>query len=289
MRGSAACMGAATIVNAIPTGKGAAFGITLEADAEVTLSESSDEFRFEGPSEGKDLVEGCVRSVLGRPTGRTTGIRVRVVSDIPISRGLKSSSAVSNAVVMATARAASLDLEDEDILGIAIDESLKAGVTVTGAFDDSAACYLGGVVMTDNKERRILRRGKIDASLSVLVHVPERKITKSSIRDTDFSSTKQEFEQAFSHALAGEYSRAIEINSRACAEAFGLSEDLARSARELGAVAAGISGTGPATIALAKSHDLGRLKSLFLERGDGRVLEARLNETPAKEVAPRLL
>ena len=37
MIGRAACGGAATIVNAIATGKGAAFGITLEADAEVVL------------------------------------------------------------------------------------------------------------------------------------------------------------------------------------------------------------------------------------------------------------
>lgn len=289
MIGRAACRGAATIVNAIPTGRGAAYGITLEADAEVVLDKESSGFRLVGPSEGATLVEGCVTGVLRRTALDGAMADVRVISNIPISRGLKSSSAVSNAVVMATAKAAAADLRDEEMIRIGIDESLKAGVTVTGAFDDSSACYMGGVAVTDNLERRVLSRGTIDKSLSVLVHVPEKKVVKSSVRDLDFSPFKHEFEEAFKHALAGDYYRAITMNSKACAAAFGLSDEVAELARSKGAVAAGISGTGPSTVALVRERDRERVKAVLEKRTDGHVLEARVNDVPAKEVVPRLL
>jgi shikimate kinase len=282
-------MGAATIVNAIPTGKGAAYGITLETDVEVQISDGNGGTNLLGPSEGYALVDGCLRRVLQMAGKAEAEARVRIVSDIPISRGLKSSSAVSNAVVMATARAAPVQLGDDEILRIGVDESLRAGVTVTGAFDDSAACFLGGVAITDNLERRIIKRGRIDGSLTVLVHIPEKRISKSSIKDLDLSDSRQEFEEAFSCALAGEYARAIEINSRACAKAFGLSEEVAQAARDAGAVAAGISGTGPATVVLLRRQDLSAMKNLLESKAEGSIVHAELNETPAREVVPRLL
>ena len=98
MIGRAACRGAATIVNAIATGKGAAFGITLETDAVVELEEGRGEILLRDSSEGQELAAGCVRAVAARvdPDKRFRG-EVHVRSEIPISRGLKSSSAVSKA------------------------------------------------------------------------------------------------------------------------------------------------------------------------------------------------
>ena len=104
MIGKAACRGAATIVNAIATGRGAAFGITLEADAVVELERGNGDIVLRGSAEGNDLISGCARAVATKALGNSevTG-EVHIKSDIPISRGLKSSSAVSNAVVLATA------------------------------------------------------------------------------------------------------------------------------------------------------------------------------------------
>ncbi len=60
--------GAATIVNAIATGKGAAFGIDLKTWAEVTIHESPEvEVTIEGfTGEPTRLVENCFRSVVDK-------------------------------------------------------------------------------------------------------------------------------------------------------------------------------------------------------------------------------
>lgn len=288
MIGTAGCRGAATIVNAIPTGRGAAFGITLEANASVELSESEPALKVMDVDEGDDLVVRCVRATLERAKVPQRGGRVRVVSDIPVSRGLKSSSAVSSAVVLATSRAASAGLDDSELMDIAVTQSIEAGVTITGAYDDEAACFLGGVVVTDNPSRRILAAGRMDPSLKVIIHVPDRKIRKSSVRNLDFTPAVPQIEEAIRLALAGEYTRAMELNSSACSKILDISEGPAELARDNGAVAAGVSGTGPATVALVRPEDTERLVQA-MESLDGELIRAHINDTPSKEVVPRLL
>lgn len=288
MIGRAACRGAATIVNAIPTGRGAAFGITLETDAEVTILDEAGGIVCPGLGEGAELVAHCVGSTLRGTPLEGRGARVALRSDIPISRGLKSSSAASNAVVLATTRAAQASIDDLRVLGTAVDASVKAGVTITGAFDDAAACYFGGAVVTDNSERRVIARGRMDASLSVLIHVPGRRISKASVRGLDFGPARPDSERALKLAIAGEFAKAMELNSRACSKVLGLSEEVAELARENGAVAAGISGTGPATVVLARREDEAGLARVLEARSDGVVLRAAINDTPATEVVPRL-
>lgn len=288
MIGRAGCRGAATIVNAIATGKGAAFGITLETDAEVRLDGSTGELRLPNQGEGGDLVKGCVRSITKKAGKPDIGGEVRIESEIPISRGLKSSSAVSNALVLATARALSLEIPDFELVLAGIEESIKAGVTVTGAFDDASACFMGGVVATENRSFTIMHRGALDPDLIVLLHVPERRITKASVKKLDFSPIAHEVEKAFDLALRGEYLKAMELNSRAYSKVLDVSEDIAVLARKKGALAAGISGTGPATaIVCDRAQERDILNSL--ERVEGQVLKAHVNATPAREVSPRLL
>jgi shikimate kinase len=289
MIGRAACRGAATIVNAIATGKGAAFGITLETDAVVEISRGEGEISLAESTEGGGLVVGCVRSVASKALG-DPGVRgeVHVRSEIPISRGLKSSSAVSNAVVLAANRALGASLSDMDLVLTGIEESIKAGVTITGAFDDASACYFGGVVATDNRTFTILHRAKLDPDLNVLLHVPDRRISKASVKGLDFSPIRKDVEKAFELALRGEYLKAMELNSRAYSKVLDVSEEVAQDARRKGALAAGISGTGPATAIVCEPSAVGQIMGA-LERHGGTVLRAHINDTPATEVVPRLL
>ena len=289
MIGKAACRGAATIVNAIAIGKGAAFGITLETDAVVELEHGKGDIILRESSEGENLVAGCVRSVLAKSVGKEElHGDVRIKSDIPISRGLKSSSAVSNAVVLAAARAVGASLTDMDLILTGVEESIKAGVTITGAFDDASACYFGGVAVTDNRSFNILKRGTMDEDLEVLIHVPDRRIPKSIVKDLDFSRIRNEVQKAFDLALRGEYLKAMEINSRAYSKVLDVSEDIAELARKKGALAAGISGTGPATVVLCSKADAASIIGA-LRAHEGTVLVARMSATPATEVVPRLL
>jgi len=287
MNGRAACRGAATIVNAIATGKGAAFGISLETDAVVELRPGDGPIILRESNESPDLPVGCVRAVISRTIKKGVEGEVRIRSEIPVSRGLKSSSAVSNAVVLAAARAVGSDLPDMDVLLMGIDESMKAGVTITGAFDDASACFLGGVVVTNNRSFTILNRGNLDPDLEVLIHVPTRRITKASLKNTDFSPIREKIESAVDLAMKGEYLKAMEINSKAYAKVLDVPEDAAELARRHGALAAGISGTGPATVALCPFGEGGQVQKAF-EGLEGTVLRARINDTPSREVVPRL-
>ncbi len=286
--GEAASRGAATIVNAIATGKGAAFGISLEVDARVQLETGDGHIEVDGPKEGESLVTECIRATASATkTGPVRG-RALIRSDIPISRGLKSSSSVSNVVVLAALRAVGKDLDDDALLNIAIDESIRAGVTVTGAYDDATACHFGGLVVTDNTSRTIIKRGALDPELAVLIQVPEGKIAKSSVEPARFAEHVDDFKNALSLAVEGEYPEAMALNSMATARALDISDEAADAARKAGALAAGITGTGPASVALCRRDRIKNVEKA-LSAFDGSVIRANLNSTPSREVVPRLL
>ena len=112
MMGKAVSHGAATIVNAIALGKGAAFGIDLRTTAEVELEPGGEIKVLMDEEEDPTLAVRCVEKVLSRfAPDDHLGAVVRTRSEIPISRGLKSSSAAANAIVLATLDALSVDLD----------------------------------------------------------------------------------------------------------------------------------------------------------------------------------
>lgn len=288
MLGTAVSRGAVTLVNAIATGRGAAFGISLETDATVSLEPGEGAFEADCPEDGRELVAGCVRAVADRAGAGAVRGTATVRSEIPISRGLKSSSAASNAVTLAAARALGVDLSDDGLLGIAVDESVRAGVTVTGAFDDASACLLGGVVVTDNSERSVIRRDRAPEDLVAVIQVPSRRILKRDVDRHRFAEEAPSFDEALSAALKGDYVTAMTLNSRACSRVLDLSEEVAEAARAAGAYAAGITGTGPATVMLCR-RDRRKEMLAVARRFEGDVLEADMNDTNSREVAPRLL
>ena len=136
-------------------------------------------------------------------------ISIQIESEIPLGFGLKSSSAVSNAVALACSRLIDSNMGDYTVLDIAVSASLDAKVTVTGAYDDAAACYFGGFVLTDNYARNLIRREKAPDNLYAIILLPQNasrgNINKLSIM-SDF------FINAFNLAEAGEYWKAMKLN-----------------------------------------------------------------------------
>ncbi|UCE91764.1 MAG: shikimate kinase [Methanobacteriota archaeon] len=288
MMGKAACRGAGTIVNAIASGRGAAFGLSLETDVRADLAPRDGDVSVVSDHGGEGLLAGCVRrAAVAVGLGGVTG-RVEVASEIPVSRGLKSSSAVSNAAVLSALRSLGRDLPDDAVLSIGVDESIRAGVTVTGAFDDAAACFHGGVVVTDNRRRKILRSDRLPDGLTAVILVPSKKIPKDEVDAERFVSRADEFEEAVGLALRGEFAEAIRLNSMLCAEVLELSDEAAEAARASGAYAAGITGTGPATLVLCTSSEVDAVAEA-LRRFEGDIITAGLNHTCSREVVPRLL
>jgi len=247
LKGRGEARGAVTIVNAIAAGKGCAVGVDLRTWAEVALLPGEGvEVHLDGLSdEPTDLVNQCVQAVLDRFSLRKRAI-VRTGSQIPVSRGLKSSSAAANAVILATLDALKEEIPAIDILRMNAEVSIGAGVSVTGALDDAAASLLGGVVFTDNHARTLLRRERFDLCDRVVIAVPERMIRKSDLPKERMALYRPLAEEAFRLAWNGEYAKAMTLNSLIYGAALGLDQELSIKALRAGAIASGISGTGPA-------------------------------------------
>ena len=174
--------GAATLVNAIALGKGAAFGVDLWTKAEVTLTDDTKAIRAEitsDPSESTILIEKTVSRVLKRfGVENQYGAKIKTTSNIPVAKGLKSSSAAANAVVLSTLACLGEELDDLSIVNLGVDAAFDAKVTITGAFDDACASYFGGIVVTDNDLRMVVKRLELSEELMgliVLFHVPPAK------------------------------------------------------------------------------------------------------------------
>jgi shikimate kinase len=250
--------GSATVINAIATGCGSAFGIKLYVDAEVQLKNGSDIKCRTNQEVDTSLMEICARNVL-RKFQVEDGVDVKTESNLPVASGLSSSSATSNAVTMALTYAlmdqydfnpVHVGLDDSGILNLGVDSSLEAGVTITGAFDDASASYYGGISITNNLQRRIIRREKWDGQ-NILIYMPDKK---SPTAEADVARMKilgPWVKLAFKELLKGNIYHALTLNGLLYCSALHFNPDIALDALESGAVAAGLSGTGPSFVALA--------------------------------------
>jgi shikimate kinase len=289
-KGVASSRGAMTILNAIPTGIGAALGITLQTDAEVSISDGKPGIRVSLPERGEDdcLAKECVEAAFKSACRELSSVKVRTKSTIPISRGLKSSSAAANAVTLAAVRALDIEMDDVEIVKMGVAAARRANVTVTGAFDDAMACYFGGVAVTNNTEMEVIKRATLKKrNLRVILHVPEQKIRKAGLSRNTFKPLFKKFKEVEELVLDGDYFEAIDMNGELIAESLGIDNGVAERAIKSGAVAAGITGTGPATAILCREDSFERLLD-SVSRKHALIITAHLNETPAPEVESRL-
>jgi len=281
MSGEAVAHGAVTIVSALATGKGAAFGIDLWTRAKVDLKDDPMiEARILNDEEEKTLLaEKCVRGVFSRFGVRGVGARVETESNIPIARGLKSSSVAGNAIVLATLAALQKRLEPSEILNLVVDASLEAKVSVTGAFDDAAASLYGNVIVTDNLHRKVLRRFPIEDHCVLLLAPPEKAYTA----DVDLRTIKtvaKQVETAHNQAFAGDYWNAMTLNGLIYSHVLKLPTDVIIRSLEAGALAAGISGKGPAYAFVVEEQFKNRVLNVLKEH-EGEVIVCKTRSRPS--------
>ncbi len=280
-RGEATAHGAVTIVNALATGKGAAFGIDLWTKATVVLSNDRtiETIILNEKNENTLLVEKCVRAVLDYFGEKTLGAKVQTESIIPIARGLKSSSVAGNAVVLATLAALDKHIDPDEVLKIVVDASLEAKVSVTGAFDDASASLYGNVVVTDNLARKVLRIFPVE-DYCVIILVPGEKRYTIEVDLARIKTTAKQVEIAHKEALNGNYWNAMTLNALIYSGVLRLPTDIIIEVLKTGAVAAGISGKGPAYAFVVKEE----LKEpvLGILRGhEGQVIVTKTRRRPS--------
>jgi shikimate kinase len=285
-KASALAHGAATIVNAIALGQGAAFGVDLWTRAEVQLTEEPSVIRGEiasDPSESTLLMEKTVERAFRYFGIDHFGANVKTYSTIPIARGLKSSSTAANAIALATVAALRKELDDLDIINLGVDAAFDAKVTVTGAFDDACASYFGGAVVTDNENRKLLQHLPLPEGFKVLFHVPTKKAYTGATDATKLKVVKPFVESAFEEAQKGNFWMALTTNGTIYSAALGYDNSVATDALTAGAVAAGLCGKGPAVTAVVEEERVEDVKAAW-QRHEGEIIEAHFNSEKAKVV-----
>jgi shikimate kinase len=284
-KATALAHGAATIVNAMAFGKGAAFGVDLWTKAEVILTDEPRVFKAEitsDPKENTALMKKTVARVLQRfSSDNSFGAKVKTWSNIPSAKGLKSSSAAANAVALAATAALGKNLGDLELIKLGVDAAFDAKVTVTGAFDDACASYFGGIVITDNLSREIVKRLPLAEDLMVLFHVPPEKAYTADSNVRRLKTVKPLVEVAYEEVLEGKVWEALTLNGLIYSSASGYNPSIAIDALAAGAVAAGLCGKGPAVTAVTSKDKIDSVKAA-LQKYDGEILQACLNCEKAK-------
>lgn len=273
--------GSATIINAIATGYGSAFGIGLDIECEARTSPESIECSNDVGAD-TTLMELCVEHVFRHYNidKDEFGINLKTKSKLPMASGLSSSSASSNAIVKVTSEIIAEEfslkpLEDLEVVNMAIDASLEAGVTITGSFDDATASYYGGVVVTDNRNREFIIKEKMEV-YSILVYMPDY-YSKSGDSDAERMRVMAPLvETAYEFARNKNYFKALNLNGLIYSAALGFNSAIAIDALSKGALASGLSGTGSSFVAVVEENSIDDVKDAW-EKYEGSVLQTSVD------------
>ena len=292
MKGVAAAPGAGTVLNALATHTGAAFGIDVDTTATVVLADDADGVDGEiaaAPDGDTRLIERCVELTTER-FGDGEGGTVRTESEVPMAAGLKSSSAAANATILATLDALGVTVVDPtaegelaaepadtavdeitalDACRLGVEAARDVGVTITGAFDDAAASMTGDVVVTDNDADELLARSTRE--WDVLVWTPPERAYSADADVERCQHITELAELVEELALEGRFGKAMTVNGLAYSAALGFSTDPAVEAMPH-ADGVSLSGTGPSVVAVGNNDSLAALRKLWAAR-DGQLIE----------------
>ncbi|MEJ7640689.1 MAG: shikimate kinase [Candidatus Nitrosocosmicus sp.] len=267
--------GAVSIINAIATGKGSTLGISLKVKAKITLEPG-----FTGISKNfanDKLVNRIIRSIIPSKVLNNNFISISLTSDIPAGWGLKSSSAVSNAISLACHKLIKEEIYDRAVLNTAVNSSLWAKVSVTGAFDDACACYFGGIILSDNHYKKLIKREQINNDLWVVIFLPNG-IYRGDIMKLKLH--KELFNHAFKLAIKGDYWKAMNLNGILINSILYNNYDPLLCAIENNCLAVSYSGNGPAIAAVVYKDNIDNMKA-SLQNCDGKLIVSQVNNLKA--------
>ncbi|MCS3900657.1 shikimate kinase [Methanococcus voltae] len=264
--------GSGTIINAIATNKGSAFGINLGVEATVELIDDHKNI-IEGMADNgnisPNLIGTCVKNVLDY-YNLDYSAKVMTKSNLPIKSGLSSSSATANAVVLATMgvlgkypiyeiqnqnEIQNLTELDDLIINLGIKSCFDENLTITGAYDDATASYYGGITITDNQNRKIIKKDIFkDENLKVIVLIP--KDYEKNLNKDRMKLIKDYVGIAYENCLKGRYYEALFMNGMFYASTLNFPTNISIEALEAGALTFGLSGTGPSYVGLCKPENV---------------------------------
>ncbi len=258
---------AGTIINALATFKGVAFGIDLKIRGRFREDDSK---RLCIVENGKAVEMPLLYKIFRNLSGV-----IEIESEIPVRSGLGSSSAFMNVLLVLAAKIRGEEIDAERILKANARISLETGISYTGAFDDASASLLGGVVFSDNSKMKLFKREILEGDVIILLPDFERgEVNLKKIRED-----KEIVERAFKLAMEGKFKEAMLLNSMHYCRKIGLPLEPVISVQDLN-VSAGLSGNGPCYVAFGE--DMRDVESIW--KSFGETIRRRIVNEPAENV-----
>ncbi len=265
--GKGTANGACSLLHAAGLGYGAS--LALDLPVVVTLLDKASRRELDDPD---NLLAAVLESWTAAGHQLPAGeLHWSVKSDIPPRQGLKSSAAVSIAALRALCQATEKALANSDLVDMAADSQMRAGVSITGSIDDAWAAAEGGWKLVDTS---------LPAAEGVLLESPGpaaedwdlllilRGDRKERPDAETFAWHQQGFQQSLGALEKGDALVAITWNGRSMVSVLNdmNGRRLTNDAFVNGARAAGISGSGPTIVIFSPAVSkptLDRLKQWY--------------------------
>lgn len=269
--GAGEAHGGLSFLHALGAGYGCSGGLALTTKVRL---------RDDQPKKGVDDASGLLEAVV--EAWQQAGFEKpaeelywQVRSNVPTGQGMKSSAALAVAAIRALAQASEIELENSQIVDIAVAAQISAGVTLTGSVDDAWAAVEPGWKIVDPRlpaAEGVLMEGELpdpEEWRVLIISRGERELMPDAER---FARAAPQFAKATTAMEQGALLVALTENGRAVANALGDAPGR-RIANDLlvwGARAAGISGSGPgiaAVVSASNEMTLRRIQQLAEARG----------------------
>ena len=270
--------GAVSIVNAIATGKGSTLGIDTFVETTLTKKEGKGiHITSENKSISSRLINKLIENMIPKKILDNTKLELDFKSNIPTGYGLKSSSAISSAVVLSCAKAFGKTMSDDEILKLGARTSIQTKISITGAYDDACACHFGGFNVTDNSKMELLHREIAPKNLQAIIFLPKSRKRGNLKKLKEF---KDAFEKSWQLAKNSDYWNAAILNGIATSSILNSEPKLIMKLMEKGALCATISGNGPSIMAITDRKNKSRVQKEFSGL-DGKIMISNINNKKA--------
>ncbi len=252
--GRGTAYGSCSLLHAVGAGYGAS--LSLDLPAKVMLRDNPDRQEIVDPHGLLAAVESTwTEAGLSMPESE---VHWMVRSEIPAGVGLKSSSAVAAAAILALCEATETILETPQVVELAVRAQMAAGCAITGSVDDTWAAVTTGWKVVNPQvpiHEGIALEGEWPGPEEWAVFVVERGERTAQINPESFARSQMNFQKALGAIQQGALDNALTENGRgvAFATADQAGRKICNDLLVWGARCAGISGSGPAIVFMIPS------------------------------------
>jgi shikimate kinase len=278
--GEGEARGGVSILHALGTGKGCSVGVNLLTRVKLVDRKSKN---FQDEHNLLDSVINCWKAE-GFPLPKEYGWDI--FSEVPIGQGLKSSSALACAAIKSLNSASWMNLNDFEIIDLAVKAQKGAGCTITGSIDDTWCAMTEGwklIDSTKNASESVISEGGIENSLCVLIAI--RGNRKKDIKLDSFKEYNALFNKALESVEKREIFEALTTNGMGVAAANDDNEAIKICNLSIinGAIAAGITGSGPAICIICYEKEV-EILSDVIKRYDMDLIKTKFYSFSEEEI-----